>query len=490
VYWSANNAGTVAPTQTATFTIATPVAAALTSPTASVLAGPKQAFTWTASAGASGYSLWLGTAAGTDNLYHSGEVTTTSATATGLPTNGETIYATLYTTIGTVSLSNSYTFAAATQAALTSPTPSTTLAGPKIKFSWSAATGSVTGYSLWLGTAAGTDNLYHSGAVTGTSVTVSGLPTNGEAIYATLYTYIDGSTVSSAYTYTAAQQAGLTSPAPSTTLAGPKVTFSWSAGTGDTTGYQLWLGTAAGTDNLYRSGAVTGTSVTATGLPTNGEPIYATLYTYMNGSSVSTAYTFTAATQAVLTSPASSTTLVGPKVTFSWSAGTGDTTGYSLWLGTTAGTDNVYHSGEVTTTSVTVSSLPTNGEAIYATLYTYMNGVTVSNAYTFTAAAQAVLTTPAPGSVLGGSSVAFTWTAGTGDTTGYSLWLGSTAGTDNLYHSGSTTATSVTATGLPTNGETIYATLYTYINGATVSAAYTYTASGSAPTDTPRTPKQ
>ena len=70
----------------------------------------------------------------------------------------------------------------------------------------------------------------------------------------------------------------------------------------------------------------------------------------------------------------------------------------------------------------------------------------------------------------------FSWTAGTGNTTGYSLWLGSTVGTNNLYHSGATVATSVTATGLPTNGETIYARLYTYINGVTEHTDYTYTA--------------
>jgi hypothetical protein len=88
-----------------------------------------------------------------------------------------------------------------------------------------------------------------------------------------------------------------------------------------------------------------------------------------------------------------------------------------------------------------------------------------------------VLTTPGPGTVLAGPKVTFGWTAGTGNTTGYSLWVGSTGvGSSNLYHSGATTATSVTAAGLPTNGETVYARLFTYIDGVTVSTDYTYTA--------------
>jgi hypothetical protein len=45
-----------------------------------------------------------------------------------------------------------------------------------------------------------------------------------------------------------------------------------------------------------------------------------------------------------------------------------------------------------------------------------------------------------------------------------------------LYYSGSTTATSVTATGLPTNGETIYARLLTNNGGTWLHTDYTYKA--------------
>ena len=98
--------------------------------------------------------------------------------------------------------------------------------------------------------------------------------------------------------------------------------------------------------------------------------------------------------------------------------------------------------------------------------------------YTYTAATiqPAALTTPAPGSTLTGSTVTFTWTPATG-ATGYSLWLGSTgAGSSNLWHSGETAATSATAVGLPTNGETIYARLYANFNGVVQHTDYAYTA--------------
>ncbi len=479
IYWSVDNAGNVESGHTVILTIATPVAAVLITPTpGTTLVGPTVPFTWSAASGATDYSLWLGsTGVGSSNLYHSGATAALTKTAGGLPVNGETVYARLYTTIGTVTLFHDYTYTAAAQAVLTTPAPSTLLVGPRVTFIWTAGTGNTTGYSLWLGSAAGTDNLYHSGVVTATSVTPGGLPINGETIYARLFTYINGVTEHADYIYTASAQAVMTAPAPSTVLVGPTVTFTWTAGTGNTTGYSLWLGsTGVGSNNLYHSGAVTATSVTAGGMPTNGETVYARLFTYINGSTVHADYTYTAAAQAVLTTPAPSTVLVGPAVTFTWTAGTGNTTGYSLWLGTAVGTFNLYHSGETVATSVT-AGLPTNGETVYARLFTTINGVAEHTDYTYTAAAQAVLTTPTPGSTLTGSSATFTWTAGTGNTTGYSLWLGSTGvGSNNLYHSGSTVATSVTATGLPTNGETIYARLFSYINGTAEHTDYTYTA--------------
>lgn len=270
------------------YTAVTQAPAALITPTAgSTLTGPNVTFTWSASAGASGYSLWLGsTGAGSNNLYDSGETTATSITAGGLPTNGETIYARLYTNFNNVTVHADYIYTAVTQApaALTTPTPGSTLAGPNVTFTWSASAGA-SGYSLWLGsTGVGSNNLWHSGETTATSVTAGGLPTNGETIYARLYINFNGVVQHADYTYTAVTPGVLTTPAPGTVLAGSTVTFTWTASTGTATGYSLWLGsTGAGSHDLYDSGETTATSVTAKGLPANGETIYARLYTNFNG---------------------------------------------------------------------------------------------------------------------------------------------------------------------------------------------------------------
>ncbi len=169
-----------------------------------VLNGPEVTFTWTPRAGATGYSLWIGTTgAGSDNLYTSHETAGTSATAAGLPTNGETVYVRLYTTSGKVTVHSDYTFTASTRAAVTAPAAGSVLAGASETFSWTASAGA-TGYSLWLGsTGPGSDDLYDSHETTGTSVTAKGLPTNGETIYARLYTTYGKITSYNDSTYTA-----------------------------------------------------------------------------------------------------------------------------------------------------------------------------------------------------------------------------------------------------------------------------------------------
>ena len=82
----------------------------------------------------------------------------------------------------------------------------------------------------------------------------------------------------------------------------------------------------------------------------------------------------------------------------------------------------------------------------------------------------------ASGSTLAGPVETFTWTAVPGAIT-HDLCLGTTgAGSNNLWGSGSTTATSVTFNGLPTNGGKIYARLFTYFSGGSGYADYIFTA--------------
>ncbi|MGD0630050.1 MAG: pre-peptidase C-terminal domain-containing protein [Terracidiphilus sp.] len=270
----------------------------------------------------------------------------------------------------------------------------------------------------------------------------------------------------------------LTSPACGSVLPAGGVTFNW-IGSYGAASYDLWLGTSGpGSSSLYTSGVTASTSATVPSMPARAATVYARLYWTLGKVTQHVDCTYTeAGAPAMITSPAPGKTLGTSNVTFTWTAGYG-VTEYNLWLGTSGpGSSGLYSSGWGTATSATVTSLPAKGVTVYARLYSMVDGVEHYNDYTYTetaAGAPATMMTPMQGSTLGTSGVMFTWTKGTGATQ-YNLWLGlSGPGSSNLYTSGWSAATTVTVPSLPGKGATVYARLYSDVNGVTEYNDYTY----------------
>jgi hypothetical protein len=186
----------------------------------------------------------------------------------------------------------------------------------------------------------------------------------------------------------------------------------------------------------------------------------------------------TGASPAVLSTPTPGSTLTGTTQLFKWSAGT-KVSQFDLHLSAVEpGGYDLYVSGHITGTSTTAKDLPTNGGTIYARLYSIIGGVTYYNDYTYTAmsATLAQMKYPAPGSTFTTSTVWFDWTPGTG-VTQYDLHLSAVApGGYDLYSSGPITGTYRTVSRIPLNGETIYARLYSIIDGEVKYIDYTYKA--------------
>jgi hypothetical protein len=110
-----------------------------------------------------------------------------------------------------------------------------------------------------------------------------------------------------------------------------------------------------------------------------------------------------------------------------------------------------------------------------------IKGAWQSNSYVYTESGSptpGVLTSPTPGlsTILGTSNVLFQWSAGTSATL-YQLNLSAIAPGDGDLYSYKGTALSATAPTLPANGGTVYARLYSYIDGTWLYTSYTYTAS-------------
>jgi hypothetical protein len=183
------------------------VAGTLNTPTpGSVLTSTTVTFDWTAGAGASAYWLDVGSAAGGNQYYQSGNLGgALTATVSGLPNNGSTVYVTLYSLIGSQWSAIAYTYTAFSAtgglAAIQTPTPGSTLSGSTATFTWSSDA-AATAYWLDIGSAVGGNQYYQSGNL-GTALTtaVYSLPANSTTIYVTLYSYVAGQWLSNTYTY-------------------------------------------------------------------------------------------------------------------------------------------------------------------------------------------------------------------------------------------------------------------------------------------------
>jgi len=384
------------PTNGSTVTVDSP---GLYAPATSTLNGNTATFSWYGWPGATAYWIDIGNVAGGNQYYQSGSLPTSteSVNVNSLPLDGSTVYVTLYYFTNGSWVSNPYTFTAYNNASnlgvVTSPAPNSNLTGSSVTFTWTAGS-TASAYWIDAGSAPGGNQYYQSGNLGNVlATTVSNLPITGGTVYVTLYSLVSGQWLNNAYIYTGYNQAAaggvITSPMPGGTLVGPTQTFIWSPGMGGATNYWLDVGSTPGGNQYEQSGALGDvTTTTVSGLPTDGSPVYVTLYSLIGGVWSANAYTYTAFSAssglAVMQTPSPSTTLSGNQQTFTWSAGSG-ATAYWLDIGSGPGGNQYYQSGNLgTALTTTVYSLPADGSTIYVTLYSYVGGQWLNNAYTYT----------------------------------------------------------------------------------------------------------
>ena len=436
---------------------------AITSPTpGSTLTSTTVTFQW--NSGAAGYWLYVGSSSGGNNYYDSGSLgAATSVTATGLPSDGSTIYVRLWyreTALGDWKFTDCTYKASGTGYAITLPTPGSTLTSTTVTFQWNSGASE---YWLQIGSSAGGSNYYNSGSLgTSTSATVTGLPSDGSTIYARLWYRVGlGEWKYADCTYKATGSGyAITSPTPGSTLTSTTVTFQWNSGALE---YWLQVGSSVGGSSYYDSGSLgTSTSATVTGLPRDGSTLYVRLWyrTTSLGNWAYTDCTYTCATGYAITSPKPGSTLDSTIVNFQWTSGAAE---YWLCIGSSVGAYNYYLSGSLgAATSVTALGLPSDGSTVYVRLW-YRVTSGGSWAYTdctYTAASTASykFTSPTPGVALSSTTVNFQWNSGAAE---YWIFMGSKLGSYDYYFSGSLgTSTSTTVTGLPSDGSTIYARLW------------------------------
>jgi uncharacterized repeat protein (TIGR01451 family) len=157
----------------------------------------------------------------------------------------------------------------------------------------------------------------------------------------------------------------------------------------------------------------------------------------------------------------------------------------------TAGSDYLSTSGTLSfapgTTSRTIGVTVVGDTAIEANEVFYVNlsaavNATIARAQgtaaivndDSTGPAKAQIISPAPGSTLPGTTVGFSWTAGT-SVSSYGLTVGTSYGAYDIFNL-KLSGLSTTVTGLPTGGRTLYVRLLSLINGTWTYMDYTYKA--------------
>ncbi len=425
---------------------------------------PPVQFSWTSVSGALGYTLWVGTKPETyDVLYLGTQSTSTSA----LMPPGITLYVTLWTHLSSGYYHEDDTFSTTPTAYLTSPANGATGVNPTAQtFTWTTVP-NVIWYELRIGTSPGASDVYNSWNVTVTTLNLNLNLQPNFTYYARLFTDVGGAWTYTDSTFTTGivTKAYLLTPANGATGVDPRVqTFTWNSVPNDIW-YQLRIGTSPGASDVYNSWNVTITTLNLNLNLQSNFTYYARLFTDVGGAWTHTDSTFTTGTGiAHLLTPKNGSQVPGyPPVQFSWNS-VSDALDYVMWVGSAPGKYDVLYdnNGNSTTTSAVMPP----GQTLYVRLFTQKSSGWYYEDDSFSTTATAYLTSPANGAtgVDPTLPVTFTWTS-VPQFIWYTLWVGTTPGTHDVYDSYGVTTTTLTVNANWQSNFKYYVRLFTDVGG-------------------------
>jgi hypothetical protein len=439
---------------------------------------------WTTVENAQAYYLYLGTSLGAKDLKNSGELQSTSYTVVNLPAT--LVYARLWTKVADRWRFVDITFTSAPTDAIAFvyPAPAATHADMRQPFEWTPVT-NVQAYYLYVGTGVGLKDLLNTGELQTTSYLAYNLPVN-QTLFVRLWAKADGTwrflDRTFTATHTATQLAQFINPTDGATDVNVSEPITWTTAV-NADKYYLYVGSTLGAKDFVNSGELTGTSYLAPTLP-GGQTLYARLWTRAAGVWRSTDITFTAASglgSAVPTFvyPTNGSTMDVSQL-MTWTS-VANAQAYYLYVGTTPGAKDVINSGETQATSWSAANLPTTG-TFYARIYAKLAGVWRYNEIAFsTSPLTASLITPANGSTgFDPNTTSFQWTS-VSLAQKYYLYVGTTQGAKDLIDTeeicDGCNSSPMTTTWNPLQGgkgpglgqvwagQTLYARLWTMVNG-------------------------
>ena len=422
-------------------------------------------FQWTTASGAQAYYLYVGTAQGSRNLVDTGEIHTTSYSVSGLP-SGQTLWARIHTLQGGVWRFNDAAFTVAAPP----PVPATLLNplngldfDPAQAFRWTSATGAQA-YYLYVGTSSGAKNLADSGEIASTGFLPANALPGRTTLFARIHTKLSGSWHFTEVSFSVSG-ASFIYPSHGDSNVDIGYPFRWTP-ISNAQAYYLYVGTSPGAKDLVDTGEIFGTTYPVTNLPA-GIPLFATLWTKVNGTWTGREISFTAAALdlgpplplATMLEPATGLDTFNSARMFRWTAAPGAEV-YYLYVGTTQGAKNIVDTGELRRVAHPTIALPA-GQTLWARVWTRIGGVWQSTDAVF-ASPGAAFVYPVAGTVMN-SAYPFRW-SGMANAEAYYLYVGTSPGAKDILDSGELGRAWYYAPGLPT-GVTLYATIWTKADG-------------------------
>lgn len=269
-----------------------------------------------------------------------------------------------------------------------------------------------------------------------------------------------------------AAPARIVRPTDGSVLPAGAVTFEWTDVGADE--YLLYVGDAAGDGTHFGGSLGSRTSVTLTGLPATGEPVYARLFTRHGATTVSFDASYTTARELP---PRARLTFPDRQLFGSWSHFAWHDVGaleYRLEVGTLTDPTR-YHVSRTRDCSRLVAGLPGDGSEVIARVSTrgpdgWTTFAAVHRAWTAPDFA-ASITRPAPGSTLRGPDTSFRWVST--DATDHWVVVNDEAG---VVASARGARGRARITGLPTDGRDLWVALYSLGPSGWVATSASYQA--------------
>jgi hypothetical protein len=259
------------------------------------------------------------------------------------------------------------------------------LRGPTARFTWLPGSQS-SQYWLDVGTTPGGSDLYAASQGLALSRTVTNVPMNGRPLYVRLWSLVPGGWTYFDYRYRTVEVAlNLLplDPPQGAVLTQRDTTFRWEP-VSRAIHYWLDVGTTFGGTDVFSASQGTNTFARVGGLPIDGRRLYFRVWALRETVTIfcstrdwwSHDYSYLTADRsrmATLTSPVEAAPVSGGAVRFDW---TRPASASDVWIdiGSAPGTSNLYSASQGTSTSASISGLPSGGQPLFVRVWTALSG--------------------------------------------------------------------------------------------------------------------